>query len=284
MAEPLFVRAFRLLPSNLISWLVGFLARIQLWRPLQKLFNECFAGAFRIDMSTSEQSVAECRSIEDVFTRRLKPGMRPISGSLCSPADGKLVIAERCQNGMAIQAKGIPFSVEQLISGDDRSLLDQNLKFDRYFTVYLAPHNYHRVHSPLDGRISWISHIPGKLWPVNDRFVKVVPRLFLANERMTFALEPRCGGKAWVVMVGAFNVGRIAAAAWPNHETNGFNRQLSSVQSTIFSKSEVSMGQELGTFMLGSTVVVVLDSECSAALGDFSTGYPSDVVMGGRII
>ena len=284
VADPIFLRAFRAIPSNFVSHCTGVIVRLRMWSPIQRILNKWFVGLFGIDMGEAELDLASYLSIEEVFTRKLRSGARPVQGDLCSPADGKLVIAGDCAGGTAVQAKGINYSVQELISGENLALVSPGQKFSRYFTVYLAPHNYHRVHAPLDAKISFISHIPGKLWPVNERFVNVVPQLFVANERMVFGLEPRRGGKAWIVMVGAFNVGRMTAVAWPNFATNDGRRQTRVGQTSVFPQVDVALGEELGTFMLGSTVIVLMDEDCAAAFGNTPILFPKTVRMGEKLI
>jgi hypothetical protein len=109
------------------------------------------------------------------------------AAEVVSPADGMLVKSLPIQDGRAIQAKGISYSAESLVFGDQKSPSDFNPAW--FQTVYLAPHNYHRVHSPVAGKLTAIRHIPGKLWPVNEQFVGLIPQLFTTNERLVFDIE-----------------------------------------------------------------------------------------------
>lgn len=248
-------------PKSLLSLATGSVSRVKFPGVLQKKINSKFVSTFQIDLSEAAHRLDEFASIEDLFTRELKPGARKIAvADIVSPADGMLVKSLPIHNGEAIQAKGISYSAEQLVFGDQAS----TSSFDPawFQTVYLAPHNYHRVHSPVEGRLTAIRHIPGKLWPVNEQFVGLIPKLFTTNERMVFDIETKSGGKVYVAMVGALNVGRIATKHCLDLVTNTTSRQVRPTQREIvFSDSKITIqkGEELGIFMLGSTAVVVFD-------------------------
>ncbi len=248
-------------PKSLMSLTAGTVSRVKFPEALQKKMNSKFVSTFKIDLSEATQRLEDFESIEDLFTRELKPGARKVAGSeIVSPADGMLVKSLPIQNGEAIQAKGISYSAQQLVFGDQASTPDFDPAW--FQTVYLAPHNYHRVHSPVEGRLTAIRHIPGKLWPVNEQFVGLIPRLFTTNERMVFDIETKSGGKVYIAMVGALNVGRIATKHCLDLVTNTASRQVRPTQREIvFSDSKINIqkGEELGVFMLGSTAVVVFD-------------------------
>ena len=159
---------------------------------------------------------------------------------------------------MAVQAKGIDYSVSELVFGD--STPTPGFSADWFTTVYLAPHNYHRVHSPVSGTITQMRYIPGELWPVNKPAVNYVPKLFCRNERLVFTIEtPK--GKVHAVMVGALNVARMVTDHWPSLVTHSMvkataGKMLEKTNVTI----DIKAGDELGTFMLGSTVVLVFET------------------------
>ena len=79
---------------------------------------------------------------------------------------------------------------------------------------------------PFDGTIEEVTYIPGKLWPVNRWAVPIVPNLFCQNERLVFRLSGSQSEQAYLVMVGALNVGRLCAADWPELLTNPFRQSL----------------------------------------------------------
>lgn len=249
---------FHIVPKNLFSYLTGTIVRISWPGPLKTLVVKWFASVFKIDLGEAELPVADYNTIEDLFTRRLKPGARQITASkIVSPSDGFLARSLPIHKGMAIQAKGIDYSVDEFISG---TKTESGVDWAWFQTVYLAPHNYHRVHAPFSGKLMGIRHIPGQLWPVNVPFVLRIFKLFSRNERLVFEFE-LSEGRAWVTMVGAFNVGRMETPFWRGFVSNSFERQFGAeiAVNTFKEPIEVQAGDELGTFLLGSTVVITYD-------------------------
>jgi phosphatidylserine decarboxylase len=163
-----------------------------------------------------------------------------------------------------VQAKSFVYEVHTLLGQAD-PLSAGNCAW--YQTIYLAPHNYHRVHAPCSGVVERLGVIPGDLWPVNVPFVERIPRLFTRNERLVFKIKQKEGGTVWVVMVGAFNVGRMTSPLAPFLVTNSDFGQ--SYPSPVWTEPNVpiNVGDELGTFMLGSTVILVLDEEAIRSRG-----------------
>jgi phosphatidylserine decarboxylase len=244
------------------------LARCRLPRPIQNLLCAAFAKAFGLDMAEAERPLGSYASIEDLFTRALKPGIRPIQGELVSPADGYLARSAPADQGTAVQAKGLQFTLEHLVYGD-RGAQPGHPPVDAawFQTIYLAPHNDHRVHAPFSGTVTAVRHLPGQLWPVNVPFVARIPRLFARNERLVFDFTLAGGARAWVVMVGAFNVGRMTTPLAPDVVTNTASRQVAAKARERTLSHPTRAGDELGTFLLGSTVVIVYDRKAYALFG-----------------
>lgn len=260
--------ALGLLPQNMVSFMVGAMVRLQMPAMIQRPLNKGFVSLFKINMGEAEKPLRDYKSIEDIFTRALLPKQRDVVGSYVSSADGVLEMSRPVTaDDEAIQAKGITYSLRELVYGD---LKASPLDAKWYTTVYLAPHNYHRVHAPFSGRVTSLRYVSGRLWPVNHPAVKAIPGLFCKNERLIFDFELEGGGKAWVVMVGAFNVGRMTTVLKPDFVTNSvgslINFSSQTIEMNFQTLAAVSVGQELGTFMLGSTTVVILDSKACDSL------------------
>ncbi len=270
------------LPQNLISYLVGAMVRVEFPGFVQIFLNKAFVGLFKINMAEAEKPLSGYQSIEDVFTRGLAPNQRKVSGSYVTSADGMLEMSRPVVAGQeAIQAKGLSYSLPELILGHKNGVVNASW----YTTIYLAPHNYHRVHAPLSGKVTAVRYIPGRLWPVNRPAVRSVPGLFVKNERLVFDMELPTGGKAWVVMVGAFNVGRMSTRLLPEFVTNAVGQifapgQYGAKELPLTSPRAVSAGDEIGIFMLGSTTVVVLDQDARSALNPKEILSPEKVSQG----
>ncbi|RIL02801.1 MAG: phosphatidylserine decarboxylase, partial [Proteobacteria bacterium] len=140
-------------------------------------------------------------------------------------------------------------------------------RFDKgfYFNLYLAPHNYHHVHFPTAGKLLGATYIPGSLWPVNDYSLSYIPNLFCRNERViTYYESPH--GSVLVVMVGAANVGKITVEYDNFHSNRLQDREL---QRIAYAGRDMNFqaGDRLGTFHLGSTVVLITEGQPKVELG-----------------
>lgn len=248
----------RFLPKNLVSYITGVVVRMRFPRWIAWLPCGAFIRMFGIDMQEASLPLSQYQSIEDVFTRKLAPGTRAIDGGYCAPADGVVTAHGEWLAGRALQVKGLTYSVHELIGDDSpRHTLSER---GWYQTIYLAPHNYHRVHSPVSGKLVELKYIPGTLWPVNRQSTERVSGLFCANERLIFKIKSD-QGFVYVAMVGAFNVGRIAATAFPEWTTNDLaSLRKPVVRTQRFERGiELSAGDDMGVFMLGSTVVTLFE-------------------------
>lgn len=278
--DPL-VFIFRFIPKNLISLIVGWLVRLRLPQPFSGWFVRGFIRIFGLDLSEAELLVSEFSTIEEVFTRRLKAGSRPLSSPVCSPADGFLAISAPAEKELAIQAKGKSYNLIELVFDRDPKRANDFVP-DWYQTIYLAPHNYHRVHAPFSGSVERVRYVPGELWPVNSVFVSRVVNLFNRNERLVFDFRLSKGGRAYVVMVGATNVGRMLTPLVPELVTNSVMRQLTPLLTTYEFPTPrcIEIGDELGTFMLGSTVIIVYDKLATAGLSFSQSTEKRPILMG----
>src|SRR5450759_3762335 len=177
-------RLLRLYPKKAVSAVVGFLARRRLSEGLRHPLLGRFAAAFGANLDEAEKELSQYGSFLDFFTRRLKPGARPqapaVPGAINSPVDGA-VIAEGCvENGTLIQAKGLPYLLDELLAGDPFAA---ELAGARYLTLYLAPKDYHRIHVPLEGACVAAGRVEGELWPVNEASTAFTPGLYMRNRR-----------------------------------------------------------------------------------------------------
>ena len=251
------------LPRNIISYLCGKIFKVKFPSPFYLLFNYLFVWLYKIDMSEAEKPLFSYKSINELFTRKILMSKRIPESSYCSPCDGILQVSQAVEiDNTAIQAKGLSYSVSDLLSLDDDDNLDNFLP-GWYTTVYLAPSNYHRVHSPVAGEVLSIKHIPGDLWPVNSYFVNRLPGLFIKNERLIFKIRENSGYLVYVVMVGALNVGQMTTHFVDNFATNNLRKKLYKRSFNIEKDKTISVGDELGVFHFGSTAIVVFDENIS---------------------
>ena len=259
-----FVALQRLLPQHLLSRAAGRLAaseRPWLRDPLVRLF----AQVYGVDMSEAERGeLAGYRSFNDFFTRSLVEGARPIApgDAVASPADGVVSQAGTVADGHLIQAKGIRYSLEALAG----SCADPAFEGGPFCTVYLSPKDYHRVHVPLAGRLVRTEAIPGQLFSVNAATEAEVEGLFAVNERLACLFETD-HGKVLAVMVGALIVASIETV-WDG-PASPYHERVASEHDQPFAK-----GEEMGRFLLGSSVVLAFEPGRVALDDDLAAGHP----------
>ena len=247
----------RLLPKNTLSRAVGAACRANAPRPVVRAVIRAFARKYGVDASEAERPIEEYPTFTEFFTRRLKPGVRPIAaGELLpvSPVDGTIGELGDIVEGRAVQAKGKHYTLAELIGGPNAAEDAAQFAGGTFCTIYLAPYNYHRIHAPLGGGIAGYVNMPGQLWPVNPVGLRNVEKLFCVNERLTtFLKTPR--GACAVVAVGATNVGRIRAV-YDDVVTNA-KRTRKAARKLYEYPLRVEKGAELAIFEMGSTVVVL---------------------------
>jgi phosphatidylserine decarboxylase len=239
----------------MVTRALGGLAGLSKPEPLARFAVRRFAEAYRLDLDEAQKPLAEYRTVRELFTRRLRAGIRPVAAGEnvpVSPADGMIYACGEVEAGKLIQAKGVSYSLQALLADDE---LARALEGGTYVTIYLSPHDYHRVHCPLSGTVSSLSYIPGDLLPVNPTSAALVQGLFTRNERLIFALETPLGPCA-VVMVGATVVGRLRAT----FEGSAAGGELSfrprkPLRRLYRPPVPIDKGAELGVFDMGSTVV-----------------------------
>lgn len=253
-----FAWIFPWVPKRLLSRTVGLLMRFPLG-PLSGALIPHFARFFHINMDEAELAPGAYSSFDDFFTRRLRVGLRPIRGPLVHPADGVLTLQGQVEGGEMIQAKGWTYSLAEFL-GDPQ--LAKDYEGGQYYTWYLCPADYHRVHACAGGDLVSARHIPGMLWPVNEWSVANIRRLFSLNERVVLNFKsPR--GRFSLVMVGATNVGHMTIALDPSITTNRWMWHAPT-EREYAPPVKVQAGDEVGLFHLGSTVICIFEKSFGA--------------------
>ena len=239
-----------LLPKNAFSRLCGIIAERPLPAWLLTPMIEGFIRVFKIDMSEAAEPISAFPTFNAFFTRRLKPEARsiPPDSSIISPVDGTVGQFGTLNEGRLVQAKGLEYTLSDLLDDPTKA---QEYREGHYITLYLAPYDYHRIHSPVSGKIHHCTHIPGQLWTVSPLGVNHVRHLFPRNERILSYIEtPQ--GECVVIKVGATVVGKIKLA-YHSLETNRLGAKRTEV--TLRQAYTIKKGEELGVFQLGSTVI-----------------------------
>ncbi len=256
MNEQTFMKLMQLLPKSALSSAVGVATRLPAPAPLHRAAIRAFARAYKVDVEEAEHGLEHYPTFAEFFTRGLKEGMRPIDPGervVVSPVDGAVSQVGYCEHGRMLQAKGIHYTVEELL-GDAEAA--RPFHGGAWTTIYLSPRDYHRIHAPLAGRITGYSYIPGEFWPVNVASVKYKEALFCVNERLVTYLDT-VAGRCAVVKVGATCVSRIKAAYDEITTHTGQPGKVHRYESPF----EVAKGGELGRFEMGSTVILLFEPQ-----------------------
>jgi len=247
-----------LLPQHLLSKLMFRFARIEnVW--IKDTFTRWFINKYQVNLAEAKRdSISDYAHFNDFFTRALKPEARPLSESpIISPVDGVVSEAGQIKDSQILQAKGHHFSISQLLAGESVEKIENG-----YFaTIYLAPKDYHRIHMPIDGRLVSMRYIPGNLFSVNHKTVQKVNGVFARNERLVCLFDTVFGRMAFV-LIGAIFVGSIETS-WQGQITPPYGKK-SKVYDYSEKEFELSKGDELGRFNMGSTVIMILPETAPA--------------------
>lgn len=247
----------KLLPKNLISKLLGKLAELKLPSPLLITIIQIYSQIYKVNLKEiKNDSLDRFETFNAFFTRELKPGLRPIDkdeDSIVSPVDGTVAEFGIIEDGLLLQSKGVYYSAYDLVGKKHAKLFK-----DGYFiTIYLSPSDYHRIHTPVAGKVNEFSYFSGNLWPVNELGVRNVGGLFSLNERIVTSLVGDCG-TVGLVKVGATVVGKIKLDYSDLSSNSGEKTQL---HLPVFPPKSYEKGAEIGRFQLGSTVILLFEKD-----------------------
>jgi phosphatidylserine decarboxylase len=205
----------------------------------------------------AEPDIAAYASFNDFFTRALKPGARPLAqADLVCPVDGAISQFGAIDRDQLLQAKGHRYSTTALVGGDAE--LAARFEHGHFATLYLSPKDYHRVHMPCAGRLLRMIYVPGALFSVNPTTARGVPGLFSRNERVVCVFETDHGPLV-LALVGATIVGSMATV-WHGIVNPPRSKRLREwrYDRPDDQHVELAQGDEMGRFLLGSTVVLLM--------------------------
>jgi phosphatidylserine decarboxylase len=236
------------MPRRLVGRLMRSFSRIQ-----QPMIRDVSIGlwSFFSGLDVSEASSTEFRSMHDCFTRRLKPGARPIDQApdvLVSPCDGIIGAHGRICETELHQIKGRAYSLAELLH--DQHLVE-SLRDGCYVTLRLTSAMYHRFHAPHDCCVEFVRYIPGDAWNVNPAALRRVEKLYCKNERAVLQARLKATGHVIsLVPVGAILVSGI--------RLNFIDLQRFEHEGERFAacNADFRKGDELGWFEHGSTIIV----------------------------
>ena len=266
MSDRLAVLPQYLLPKQALTALAGKFAGAEAGG-LTTRFIRWFVGRYGVNMNeAAEPDIAAYKTFNEFFTRPLKAGARPLAEAdfLC-PVDGAISQFGAIERDQIFQAKGHRYSTTALVGGDRE--LATRFENGSFATLYLSPRDYHRIHMPCDGRLTRMIYVPGALFSVNPTTARGVPGLFARNERVVCVFET-ARGPFVLTLVGATIVGSMATV-WHgviNPPRPGVLREWRYDDQNVVLKK----GEEMGRFLLGSTVVMLFPKDVIAFNPDWS--------------
>lgn len=253
MSDSLAVLPQYLLPKRALTVLAGKVAAARGGRWTTALIR-WFVQRYQVNMAeAANPDIASYASFNEFFTRPLKEGARPLAQTpwVC-PVDGAISQFGRIERDQIFQAKGHQYSTTALVGGD--ATLAAQFQDGHFATLYLSPRDYHRIHMPCDGVLRRMIYVPGDLFSVNPTTARGVPGLFARNERVVCVFDSAAGPFV-LTLVGATIVGSMATV-W--HGVVNPPR-AGQIQEWHYDDGAVSFrqGDEMGRFLLGSTVVML---------------------------
>lgn len=261
MSDRLKILIQHLLPKAALTQLAGRVAGAE-GNALTPRLIRWFVRKYGVDMSEAENpDIAAYPSFNAFFTRPLRAGVRPqAAADFTCPVDGAISQVGAIDDHHIVQAKGHRFTTTALVGGD--AALAERFRHGSFANLYLSPRDYHRLHMPCDGRLVRMIHVPGALYSVNPTTARGVPDLFARNERVVCVFESAQHGPFVMVLVGATIVGSMATV-W--HGVVNAKR-TGRPSEWRYDDREITLkqGEEMGRFLLGSTIVMLFQRDTIA--------------------
>jgi len=242
-----------LIPKQAITLLAGKLASAKAGK-LTTAVIRWFVKRYQVNMAeAAEPNIEAYESFNEFFTRPLKKGARRITkADFICPVDGAISQFGDIKADQIFQAKGHQYSTLAMLAGD--KALAANFQNGSFATLYLSPKDYHRIHMPCDGKLKSMTYVPGDLFSVNPTTAQGVPGLFARNERVICEFDS-AHGTFVLILVGATIVGSMATV-W--HGVVNPPR-VGRITTWTYENQSITFkqGEEMGRFLLGSTVVML---------------------------
>ena len=254
------------MPKRLLTQAMGRLASMRGGAFTQWMIRK-FVAKYGVNMAeAAEPRLESYATFNDFFTRPLREGVRPIADApFVCPVDAAISQFGPIEHDQIFQAKGHSYSTRALLGGDQQ--LAHQFDHGHFATLYLAPKDYHRIHMPCDGRLTRMIYIPGALFSVNPLTARHVPSLFARNERVVCVFDTQWGPFV-NVLVGATIVGSMATV-WHGVVNPPRTREI---RDWRYDDQDIRLkkGEEMGRFLLGSTVVMLFPKSVVAFHPDWA--------------
>jgi len=237
------------IPRLALTRFMGWFSRVE-----QPLVRDLSINIWRCcaDLNLDEAKEVRFASLHDCFTRELKEGARPVNadpGVLVSPCDAIVGACGPLDGTRVIQAKGFPYTLEDLL-GDAATIA--LLRNGCYATLRITSSMYHRFHAPYDCRVERVTYFSGDTWNVNPIALQRVEKLFCKNERAAIVTRLAAAGAPLVLVP-------VAAVLVASIKLNFLGAPLDLKYrgpNEIACDAAFRKGEEMGWFQHGSTILV----------------------------
>ncbi|UAY77069.1 archaetidylserine decarboxylase [Pasteurella canis] len=248
------------MPQLYLTQLAGWFAKQQ-WGAVTHFVIKLFAKKYDVNMTeAAKPTFSDYTSFNEFFIRPLAENARPINQNptaLCLPADGRISQIGHIAHDLLLQAKGHYFSLSDLLAGNQT--LTDIFKDGEFATIYLSPRDYHRVHMPCDATLRQMIYVPGDLFSVNPFLAEHVPNLFARNERLICVFDTAFG-KMVQILVGA-TITASMSTVWAGVINPPRPNQVTTWTYEGENAINLTKGQEMGAFQLGSTVINLFEKD-----------------------
>jgi len=219
---------------------------------IQHMINASYVKLMGLDMSEFKEP-SSYKTLNALFTRALEVErpMPKAKRALISGVDALVTDYGTITDGKAYQIKGMRYSIERLF-GEHHQEAAAWVDGGEFMNFYLSPKDYHRYHMPFDLKVHSLTHIPGKLYPVNFPLLRNKKDLFIENERVVIECEDDKGRMHVLVLVGALNVGKMVVTFEPKVNTNS---DIRDPQHYRYENLSLNRGELFGWFEMGSTIL-----------------------------
>ncbi len=245
--------------TNSASRVFGKMASKRFPSLIQLGINKLYTSVTGVDLSAFYPH-SHYPTLNALFTRELryKREFSKDPKSIISPSDSFITAQGVIEASDALQIKGFSYNIRELLTENFEEENIERLIGGKFLNFYLSPMDYHRYHVPMDLTVSRVVHIPGLLYPVNFKYLRKVPSLFVKNERVILECKDINGKLFYIILVGALNVGKMTLSFDERIETNV---DASELKVYDYEDMTLKKGDELGMFMMGSTIVLLFENE-----------------------
>ena len=239
--------------SSLISSGFGVFASKTFPTPIQKIINHGYVKLMGLDM-TEFQDPSSYPTLNKLFTRSFteEKTITEDESTMISPVDALVTDFGAIVDGKAYQIKGMEYNLAELF-GEHHQEAAKAVEGGEFVNLYLSPKDYHRYHAPDKLNIVSLTHIPGKLYPVNFPLLRNKKDLFIENERVIIECKDNKERTFVMVLVGALNVGKMIVTFEKNINTNTDIREP---QHYSYENVTLKKGELFGWFEMGSTILL----------------------------